>query len=185
MSASIAFAGGSGPATNARWKMNFGSNVTRGRGAAPQQAARSLQTYVEPKRKAVPAPASCSDCNAVYYEGQWRWGAVPLSANETRCPACERLRRRLPAATLTLQGASVAKHRDEFKRVALKREQALQQDNPLQRIMDMVPNPRGMTITTTEVQLARDIGEALREVYGGSLVAEYDKQGMLQVRWAR
>ena len=30
-----------------------------------------------------------------------------------------------------------------------------------------------------------DVGEALREVYGGSLVAEYDKQGMLQVRWAR
>lgn len=165
--------------------MNFGSNVARGRQPAPQQAARALQTYVEPKRKAVPAPASCSDCKAVYYEGQWRWGTVPLSANETRCPACERLRCHLPAATLTLQGASVTKHRDEFKRVALQREQALQTDNPLQRIMDMAPTPRGMSITTTEVQLARDIGEALREVYGGSLVAEYDKQGMLRVRWSR
>lgn len=165
--------------------MNTGSNVARGQRQGAHLAARAKQAYVEPTRKAVLAPASCTDCNAVYYEGQWRWGTVPLSAHETRCPACERLRCHLPAATLTLQGASVAKHRDEFKRVALQREQALQHDNPLQRIMDIEPTTRGMTITTTEVQLARDIGEALREAYGGSLEAEYDKQGTLRIRWAR
>src|SRR5687768_10188852 len=76
----------------------------------------------ERKRSTVPEPAQCSDCDAVYYEGRWRWGSVPLAADETRCPACERLHRDNPAAWLTLQGASVPSHRDEFRRVALQRE---------------------------------------------------------------
>ena len=133
-------------------KMNLDSNMARGqRPDLPQPTSRAKRAYVEPKRTPVPAPASCTDCDAVYYEGQWRWGTVPLSAHEVRCPACERLRCNLPAATLTLEGASVAKHREEFKRVALQRERNLQHDNPLQRIMGMEPTTRGLCIATTEV----------------------------------
>ncbi|MFO7189489.1 MAG: BCAM0308 family protein [Pseudomonadota bacterium] len=162
--------------------MNFEPNVRRGEWAW-QPANRR---YLEPKPPVtVLSPARCPDCEAVYYEGRWRWGAVPFAAHEVRCPACERQRRQLPAATLVMEGASVARHRDEFKRVALQREEALQRDNPLQRLMDIEPTPGGMRLTTTEVQLARDIGETLRERYGGRLDAEYDKQGMLRMRWSR
>ena len=145
----------------------------------------SVGGYTEPKKGAVPEPAQCSDCDAVYYEGRWRWGSVPLSAHEVRCPACERLRNNKPAAWLTLEGASIAAHRDEMKRVALQREASQRARHPLQRIMRIEDTARGLRVTTTDLSLARDIGEALREAYGGALDFEYDQQGSLRVRWER
>lgn len=138
-----------------------------------------------PKVSAVAEPAQCLDCDAVYYGGRWRWGSVPLTANETHCPACKRLHSNEPAAWLMLQGASVSTHREEFKRVALQRETNQQVSNPLQRIMHIEDTARGLRITTTDTLLARDIGEALREGYGGALYFEGDKQGILRIRWER
>lgn len=164
--------------------MNFEVHVPSGaRLDAPLPG--SVGGYAEPKKGAVPEPAQCSDCDAVYYEGRWRWGSVPLSAHEVRCPACERLRNNKPAAWLTLEGASVAAHREEMKRVARQREASQRARYPLQRIMRIEDTPRGLRATTTDVYLARVIGEALREAYGGALHFGYDPQGNLKLRWER
>lgn len=139
----------------------------------------------KPRRK-LRGPAACPDCGAVYRRGRWRWEAAPRVAAAARCPACRRVRDRLPAASVTLRGAFFAEHRDEILARVRNCEAAEKRTHPMQRIMAIAAEGRGVRISTTDAHLARRIGDALRHAYRGELEYRYPKQeNLLRVLWSR
>jgi len=131
-------------------------------------------------------PTRCPDCGAVFSGGRWSWGAAPEGAHEMACPACRRVHDRFPAGYVELQGEFLAGHRDEVLQLARHHEAKEKAEHPLERIMDVEEIAGGLRITTTDVHLARDIGEALHSAYKGELAYHYNKdENLLRVHWAR
>ncbi|PIY05063.1 MAG: ATPase, partial [Gallionellales bacterium CG_4_10_14_3_um_filter_54_96] len=59
-------------------------------------------------------------------------------------------------------------------------------EHPLQRIMAIEKTAQGSLITTTDIHLARGIGEALHHAYQGELEFHYNpEQLLLRVNWVR
>lgn len=137
------------------------------------------------KRK-LPEPTFCPQCGAVYHEARWQWLAKPAQAHEEMCPACHRMHDRLPAGFVTLGGPFFNKHRDELLRQVEHEESHAKAEHPLKRIMAIEEQDDGVLITTTDIHLARGIGEALHHAYRGELNYHYnDQENLLRVTWER
>lgn len=145
--------------------------------------APTHDTYKQPGK--LSSPTLCGGCNAVYQDGRWQWLQAPDDAAEALCPACMRTRDDYPAGHVTLTGEFLTAHRDEI--VATIENVAAQQKklHPLKRIMRTQTETDSLLITTTDLHLARDIGEAVRSAYKGELELDYASEGLVRVRWHR
>lgn len=131
-------------------------------------------------------PTVCTACGAVFARGRWAWGGAPAERHEALCPACLRIRDRVPAAFLTVRGAFFAEHREEISHLIHNYEQRERAEHPLKRLMSQEEQEDGAVYTFTDAHLARGIGEALQKAYDGELDYEYTKEDiMLRVTWAR
>lgn len=131
-------------------------------------------------------PTICSDCGAVFHEGRWQWTTKPENAHLTRCPACSRIHDELPAGYLTLEGEFLQAHKDELLEIARNLEAREKAEHPLQRIMAITEEDGKVTITTTALNLARGIGEALKHAYHGELQLHYSPgEYLLRAEWRR
>ncbi len=133
-------------------------------------------------------PTVCSDCGAVYQKGRWQWSSVPahVQAHQERCPACARIREDMPAGYLTIKGVFSKDHHDELMQLLRHHEQREKNEHPLQRIMQIDEQPDAWVITTTDIHLARGLGEALEHAYRGTLQYHYNKDDyLLRVSWER
>jgi hypothetical protein len=137
-------------------------------------------------RRKLPEPARCKDCGAVWRRGRWSWGTAPAGAHSARCPACRRIRDRLPAGYVSLAGEFFEAHRDEVLGRVRRCEAAEKRGHPLERIMGIAADGEGLLVTTTGSHLAHRIGDALRRAYKGELDARYLKaDNLLRVTWRR
>lgn len=131
-------------------------------------------------------PTVCSVCGAVYHAGRWQWGDKPANAAEAVCPACHRTRDRFPAGFVGIKGTYFASHRDELLNLIRHREQKEKADHPLARIMAIEDVQDGIMVTTTDIHLARDLGESLQHAHQGDLEFHYnDSENLLRVHWRR
>ncbi len=129
-------------------------------------------------------PAYCPSCGAVYHQGRWQWMAVPEDATKHSCPACMRIHDHFPAGYLTMSGNFFASHRDEIMHLVHNEEKRERAEHPLKRIMDAEDRDGMTTITTTDIHLARMMGEALHRAYQGELEFHYNpEQNLLRVTW--
>ena len=77
-------------------------------------------------------------------------------------------------------------HRDEIEHLVRNEEEHEAADHPLQRIMDITWQNGAITITTTDVHLARRIGEAVHYAYQGRLEIKYSQdEYLVRVNWTR
>ncbi len=130
--------------------------------------------------------AVCSNCHAVYWEGRWQWITTAPGALLTRCPACKRIHQKIPAGFVTIQGAFAHDHRDEMLSLVHHLETSEKSEHPLRRIMWIEYQEEGVKITTTDIHLARSIGEALQRAYKGVLDYDFnDSEYQLRVLWKR
>ncbi|MBU0621970.1 MAG: ATPase [Gammaproteobacteria bacterium] len=137
-------------------------------------------------RGKLPEPTLCPDCGAVYHDGHWQWLSKPAHAHESFCPACQRIRERDPAGYVMLSGSFFAAHEQEILQQVRHHEATEKTSHPLQRIMDIENTDNGILITTTDIHLARGIGEALHHAYRGELEFHYNpEQYLLRVIWTR
>jgi NMD protein affecting ribosome stability and mRNA decay len=131
-------------------------------------------------------PSVCGDCKAVYLEGRWQWTTSPVNAHRIRCPACRRIHDKLAAGHVSIEGRFAREYRDELRLLAQTLETRMKLQHPMQRIMSIEEQPDGLLITTTDVHLARSIGEALNRAYKGNLDFHYNEtKYLLRVRWQR
>ena len=137
------------------------------------------------KRK-LPEPTVCPDCKAVHHQGRWTWGASPASAHEMLCPACQRIRDRYPAGYVTLSGGFLRDHSQELLGLIRHVEAREKAEHPLKRIIDLADENGSTVITTTDIHLARSIGDALFHAYEGKLDYHYaEESNILHVSWER
>jgi hypothetical protein len=132
----------------------------------------------------LPEPSACPECGAVFLEGRWQWGIAPEHAHMETCPACHRIHDHFPAGFLTLEGPFFLAHREEIMRLVHNEEKREKVEHPLQRIMGIEERDDEVLVTTTDIHLARRIGEAVRHAYQGELQFHYNPgEDLLRVLW--
>lgn len=140
------------------------------------------------KETAKPAePTVCGDCGVIFSEGRWHWSTEPpTDANDALCPACRRIRDRVPAGFLTLSGKFFLKHQDEILNLAENIVDAQQQEHPMKRVMKVEEEDDGVIMTFTDIHLPRTIGTAIEHAYEGDLDIQFgDESGIARAYWSR
>lgn len=134
-------------------------------------------------------PAVCLVCGASFHAGRWQWGERIKNSAEVICPACQRIRDDFPAGYVYIGGDFFMTHRDEILALIEHHAQKEKGEHPLARIMainDDGSGRRGIVITTTDIHLARDIGDALHNAYQGKLDFHYNAgDNLVRVHWRR
>jgi NMD protein affecting ribosome stability and mRNA decay len=134
----------------------------------------------------LPDPTACPDCGALYRAGRWTWGAAPRDAHRTACPACRRIAYDYPAGIVTLSGSFHAAHRQEIEGLVRHVEEREKKEHALKRVMAIREDGDDLVITTTDVHLARGIGEAIQSAYKGELDYTFtERENVMRVRWRR
>jgi hypothetical protein len=133
-----------------------------------------------------PEPAVCPTCAVVFEHGTYHWKPRPANAHEHTCPACRRIADRFPAGYLTLEGEFIGQHRDEVMHLVHNEAARARNEHPLERIMEIREDGDKTVVTTTELHLARRIGDALHHAYHGELTTQYaPDQYLVRVYWKR
>lgn len=131
-------------------------------------------------------PTACPQCGAVYHKGRWQWLALPDGAHEELCSACHRIHDGMPAGYVTLTGEFLREHKDELLHLVRNEGEREGEEHPMARIMGVQELETGIEVTTTDIHLARRIGEALHHAYQGKLEFHYnEKEYLLRVHWER
>lgn len=131
-------------------------------------------------------PAVCPDCGAVFRRGRWQWGDASERAQPHLCAACRRVRERDPAGTVRLSGPFFAAHRDEVLALVRNEENREKRTHPLQRIMALRETRGALEASTTDIHLARRIGDALSNAFRGTLEIRYSHdEYRVRVNWSR
>ena len=103
-----------------------------------------------------------------------------------RCPACQRIADKVPAAYLTIRGKFFKQHRQELLNLIDNYAQRERQAHPRKGIMNTEKLERSYVLNFTDAHLARGIGDALQRAYGGEFEYRYSKGDMmLRVTWRR
>ena len=137
-------------------------------------------------RRKLPEPSVCPSCKAVFRAGRWQWmEAWPLDAHQEICQACRRIKDNYPAGLVTLRGGARHDRHTEMINLIRNVEQAEKADHPLHRIMKIEHHADTVVVTTTNLHLARRLGEAVHHAYKGKLDWHYDKESCFaRLNWA-
>ena len=96
------------------------------------------------------------------------------------------MRDHFPAGYVSLAGEYFTKHEQEILQLIRHREAQEKAGHPLQRIMAIEKTKHDTLVTTTDIHLARGIGEALHHAYQGELEFHYNSdQNLMRVSWSR
>lgn len=130
-------------------------------------------------------PSVCSACGAVFHGGRWQWLPAPAEAQNETCPACHRIHDHYPAGYLSLKGDFFHSHREEIMHLLHHLEKRERAEHPLKRIIAVEDKAHETEISTTDIHLARSMGDALQHAYQGELEYHYNpEQNLLRVSWA-
>ncbi len=131
-------------------------------------------------------PTVCPQCHAVFHKGRWQWIEAPANAHNETCPACHRIHDQYPAGYVTLEGDFFNEHSNEIMRAVHNHEQHERAEHPLKRVMAVEKQGDATVVTTTDIHLARGIGEAVRHAYQGELELHYNPgENQLRAYWKR
>jgi len=134
----------------------------------------------------LPEPTICPKCGVLFANGRWAWGTAPEKAHETLCPACRRIAENLPAGYIEIKGKFFDDHQDEILNLARNIEKQENGERPLERIMAITNGKDHTLVTTTGINIARRIGEALSRSYNGDFSFQYaDGEKSIRVYWER
>lgn len=137
-------------------------------------------------QKKLAEPTVCSECGAVFHAGRWQMGVPAAGAEQVVCPACQRIRDDYPAGYVDVGGNFFATHRSEILSLLRHHEGRERGQHPLARIMAITDTPTGVLVTTTDIHLARELGDALHHAYQGDLAYHYNEaENRLRVHWLR
>lgn len=133
----------------------------------------------------------CLTCHALEADSRQRWCAgsvapgLPRGTSEAvLCPACQCCRERQPAGTVLLEMRPSSQYEACLRDIIHAQSRRLIQDDPMKRVIDIQRQEHGLLVTTTTIDLARAIGEAVQRSMRGHLEMHYQKpEGSLRVRW--
>lgn len=160
-----------------------------GRSKSRQSRDRILRERVHDPYKTrgkLREPTVCPGCDAVYQGGRWQWLARPENSREKLCPACCRARDGYPGGVVHVEGDYWLAHEQDVVNLIRNIETRQRQQHPLERIMGMDSSNGRLRVETTDLHLARAIGQALHDANSGELDYHYpEESSFLEVRWRR
>ncbi|MDH7570567.1 MAG: BCAM0308 family protein [Armatimonadota bacterium] len=140
-----------------------------------------------------PGKAVCRECQAVFHDD--RWSLDPAAREKAlrgggvqyvTCPACQKIRDRVPGGLFTLSGDFVAEHREEILNLIRNEDMRARNVNPLERVMEISEEGSEMVVTTTNEKLAQRLGRAVHRAYGGHVEYQWLADAkQARVRWSR
>lgn len=156
---------------------------------------RKIESYYDPYLTDLQPNevAICRECRSVYAAKRWELESQAAkdlenakNVIETLCPACGKIRDRMPGGIVRLMGGFVSQHEDEIVNLLHHQNDAAMEGNPLERIMDIEETGGGMVVMTTNERLAQKIGRALHKSYAGTVEYKWSKGTKLaRVNWVR
>ena len=131
-------------------------------------------------------PAACPSCGVVYEHGVWHWKPRPEGAHDHICPACQRIKDNFPAGYVTLEGEFFTEHRDEIMHLVRNEAERAKTEHAMERILGIQQEGGKTVVTTTDLHVARRIGDALHHAYQGALEIKYaPDEYLVRVFWKR
>ncbi|MDH5327119.1 MAG: BCAM0308 family protein [Gammaproteobacteria bacterium] len=128
----------------------------------------------------------CPQCYAVYSRGHWTWERFQKIQYHHYCPACSRIRDKVPAAYLNLSGGYVETHKRDIINLIHNYEVREKLNHPLKRVMAMREVDSELQVQFTDAHLARGVGTALKKAHGGEIQYHYGKEDvLLRIAWSR
>ncbi len=150
---------------------------------------RQIEDYVhDPYRERYKPrePAVCPICDVVFEHGHWQWKPRPTDSEEHICPACHRIQDHMPAGYVTLTGPFFAAHREPILQLVRNEESRAKAEHPMERIMQVESQGEDTIVQTTDIHLAKRIGDALYHAYRGELDTRYSRDEFLvRIYWSR
>jgi hypothetical protein len=126
----------------------------------------------------------CPECGVLYGEGRWGWGGGTPGAHAERCASCGRVHDVFPPGDVMLSGPIFAKRRKEVLDRIVLWGKLLAKEHPARRIEAVQVHKSGVMVKTNDARLARRIGDALCNSFGGKLEYRYPHPAnTLHVLW--
>ncbi|HMK64923.1 MAG TPA: BCAM0308 family protein [Thermodesulfobacteriota bacterium] len=149
--------------------------------------ARQKRDDVYFQREKWSEPTICSQCRSVYTQGRWTWNkTIPDSAHKAVCPACRRINDDYPAGIIEMSGSFFDQHKEEILNLIRHEESMEKEEHPLERIIKIIEEDEGTTVTTTGVHVARRLGHAVNSAYKGEYEAQYlEDDQRIRISWQR
>ena len=161
----------------------------------PTRIRNQIQNYGDPYLPDMKPDevAVCRECRSVFSNGRWQLESEAgrelkeaKQVTEVLCPACQKIRDRVPGGVLTIAGRFVADHEQEIVNLVNNENTIAMKINPLERIMDIERSDDGMVVYTTNEKLAQKVGRALKKAYDGKVEYQWPEDGKLvRVNWRR
>ena len=137
--------------------------------------------------------AICRECHSVYTHQRWELENQAANALasakhivETLCPACQKIRDRMPGGILTLKGRFLQQHEQEIINLVHRENRKAMLINPLERIMDIEREESNIRVLTTNEKLAQKLGRAIHKAYSGDVEYKWsDDTKLARVNWHR
>jgi len=151
---------------------------SKGAGLPKSRGNRLVQETVHDPYKArrkSSGLAVCTECGVVFDRGRWAWRLPPAKVLEMVCPACRRIRDKVPAGVLHISGPILETHREQVLNLVRNEAEAEKKARPLHRMMEIAEQDDGLLLTTTDTHLPRRIGNALHQAFHGELALPYGK----------
>ena len=128
----------------------------------------------------------CTDCGAVYRDGEWSWAMRPINAAKQTCPACQRISDNQPAGFLTLSGDYFDQHRNEIISLVHKKIEEQSAKHPMKRIIRIEDLDGIFTMTFTDAHLPPKVGEEIMRTYKGKLEVQFPRStDVVRASWVR
>jgi len=115
----------------------------------------------------------CTGCGAFYHRRHWQLVAPagfnsPVHPHPIYCPACTKIRDRVPGGELNLFGVRGGE-RGEIVRILRNEEEQARTKTPLEMIMGMQETDGHWKVETTTEKLAQRLGRSIKNARGGKL----------------
>jgi len=130
----------------------------------------------------------CPKCDLLFQDGVWRRA---LSAGEPEqqwklCPACLQVRDGQVGGIVQFSGTFADAHRQELLNRIRNVEKKTQEERPLERIMSLKENKKGIVVSATTEHLVARIGKSIQRDFGGELDLRYAPEDKFAlVHWHR
>ena len=162
---------------------------------APTRIRNQIQNYGDPYLLDMKPDevARCRECRSVFAGGRWQLESDATrelkearQITEVLCPACQKIRDRVPGGVLSITGRFAADHQEEIVNLVNHENTLAMKINPLERIMDIERSEDGMVVYTTNEKLAQKTGRALKKAYDGHVDYKWpEDRKLVRVNWHR
>jgi hypothetical protein len=135
-----------------------------------------------------PSHTCCPKCHLIFLNGVWKRTTSRNSGSNywKLCPACVQIRGGLAGGVAQFTGTYAISHRQDLLNRIHNVEKQVLRERPLERIIDIVEDRRGIAVSATTEHLIARIGKAIERDFGGNLELKYALEDKLAfAHWHR